>query len=98
MGGRDKKGVFNALIDDEYIGFVRWIIGESGRFPPLAQLFWQTLPQKVGVLRDYLANHPEIQTPNPEATAGIFTDTRQGYQDRSKVFIPSIVLGASHQD
>jgi len=60
-------------IDEEYIAFLRLLIGESGRFPELAQLFIRTLPHKVwALLRDYVAAHPELRSPHPEATARIF--------------------------
>lgn len=60
-------------VDEEYISFLRLLIGESGRFPELAQLFVQALPQKVWtLLSDYIAAHPELNSPHPEATARIF--------------------------
>lgn len=60
-------------VDEEYIAFLRLLIGESGRFPALAQLFIQALPQKVwALLSDYFAAHPDIRSPHPEATARMF--------------------------
>jgi AcrR family transcriptional regulator len=60
-------------IGDEYIAFLRLLIGESGRFPELAQLFIRALPQKVWqLLTHYFAVHPEIHSQHPEATARIF--------------------------
>lgn len=60
-------------IDEEYIAFLRLLIGESGRFPELSQLFIRALPQKVwALLSDYIATHPELHSPHPEATARIF--------------------------
>jgi AcrR family transcriptional regulator len=60
-------------IDEEYIAFLRLIIGESGRFPHLAQLFIRALPQKVwALLSHYFAAHPELHLQDPEATARIF--------------------------
>jgi len=60
-------------VDEEYIAFLRLLIGESGRFPKLAQLFIQALPQKVwALLGDYFAAHPDIRSPHPEATARLF--------------------------
>lgn len=67
-------------VDDEYIDFLRLILGESGRFPALAQLFFRALPQRAwGVLSDYFAQHPELGHPNPEAAARIFTGTLMSY-------------------
>ncbi|MBD0336232.1 MAG: TetR/AcrR family transcriptional regulator [Cyanobacteria bacterium Co-bin13] len=67
-------------VDEEYIAFLRLIIGESGRFPALAQLFVQALPQKVlHLLSHYLEAHPELKLANPEATARIFLGTLMGY-------------------
>ena len=67
-------------IDDEYIAFLRLIIGESGRFPALAQLFFQALPQRVWrLLEEYFEAHPELNHTNPEATARIFMGTLMSY-------------------
>ncbi len=66
--------------DEEYVAFLRLIIGESGRFPELAQLFIKALPQKVWhVLSQYFASHPELNLPHPEAAARIFTGTLMSY-------------------
>lgn len=66
--------------DDEYIAFLRLIIGESGRFPALAQLFFQALPQRVWrSLGEYFEAHPELNHTNPEATARIFMGTLMSY-------------------
>ncbi|MGI8932590.1 MAG: TetR/AcrR family transcriptional regulator [Phormidesmis sp.] len=55
-------------IDDEYIAFLRLIIGESGRFPALAQLFFRALPQRVWrSLEGYFEAHPELNHTDPEA-------------------------------
>lgn len=67
-------------IDDEYIAFLRLIIGESGRFPKLAQLFFRALPQRVwGFLSEYFEAHPELNHTNPEATARIFMGKLMSY-------------------
>lgn len=67
-------------IDDEYVAFLRLIIGESGRFPSLAQLFVKALPQKVWhVLSEYFKAHPELHFPDPEAAARIFMGSLIGY-------------------
>jgi AcrR family transcriptional regulator len=66
--------------DEEYIAFLRLIVGESGRFPALAQFFVQALPQKVWtLLGNYFATHPQLRTAHPEATARIFMGALMGY-------------------
>jgi AcrR family transcriptional regulator len=68
-----KKLLDMLAIDDAYIAFLRLLIGESGRFPELAQLFIRALPQRVwALLSEYVAAHPELHSPHPEATARIF--------------------------
>ncbi|MGC1310000.1 MAG: TetR/AcrR family transcriptional regulator [Phormidesmis sp.] len=62
--------------DEEYVDFLRLIIGESGRFPALAQLFVKSLPQKVwATLEDYFDAHPELELKDSAATARIFMGT-----------------------
>lgn len=66
--------------DEEYVAFLRLIIGESGRFPELAQLFIKALPYKIWhILSHYFAAHPELNLPHPEAAARIFTGTLMSY-------------------
>lgn len=62
-----------ATQEPEYLNFVRLVIAESGRFPQLAQTFVRNLA-KPGIerLAEYLASHPELKLPDPEATARIF--------------------------
>lgn len=68
------------LPDREYISFLRLLIAESERFPHLAQLFISNLPKKVlGMLSEYLSSHPELNLPNPEATARIFMGSLMTY-------------------
>ncbi|MEG4960021.1 MULTISPECIES: TetR/AcrR family transcriptional regulator [unclassified Microcoleus] len=59
--------------EPEFLNFVRLVIAESGRFPQLAQTFVRNLA-KPGIdrLAEYLASHPELKLPDPEATARIF--------------------------
>ena len=67
-------------LDRDYIAFLRLIVGESGRFPELAQLFIQALPQKViQTLTEYLEHHRELQLENEEATARIFMGSLMGF-------------------
>ncbi|WP_017297042.1 TetR/AcrR family transcriptional regulator [Nodosilinea nodulosa] len=73
-------------IDEEYIAFLRLIIGESGRFPELAQLFIRALPQKVwALLGNYFAAHPELHLSDPEATARIFMGALMSYVLTQKI-------------
>lgn len=66
--------------DEQYVAFVRLIVGESGRFPELAQLFVQALPQRVWqALSQYFANHPSLTVADPEAMARIFTGAVLSY-------------------
>lgn len=69
--------LLSILADDEdYVAFLRLIIGESGRFPALAKLFVAALPKRVWrVLGEYFEAHPELEQRNSEATARIFTGT-----------------------
>ena len=59
--------------DREFLAFMRLVIGESGRFPELAQAFIRNFT-KIGIerLTCYLTSHPELNLPDPEATARIF--------------------------
>ena len=81
------KKLLNMLaVDDEYIAFMRLIIGESGRFPELAKLFIRALPQKVwSLLSQYFAAHPELNLPNPDAAARIFMGSLMSYAMTQKL-------------
>lgn len=80
-------------VDEEYLDFLRLIIGESGRFPALAQLFFRALPQRVwGVLGDYFEQHPELGHTNPEAAARIFTGTLMSYVITQKLLHGQTIL------
>lgn len=73
-------------VDHDYIAFLRLIVGESGRFPALAQLFIRALPQRVWrLLSQYFAAHPELDLVNPEGTARIFTGTLMSYVMTQKI-------------
>ena len=66
--------------DEEYIAFLRLIIGESGRFPALAKLFVEALPKKVWrVLGEYLEAHPKLNYESSEAIARIFMGSLISY-------------------
>ncbi len=62
--------------DPEYLALIRLVIGESGRFPELAQLFTQTVIQfGYQAISSYLAAHPSLAIRDPEATTRIFLGT-----------------------
>lgn len=62
--------------EQEFLSLVRLIIGESGRFPSLAQIFVRNI-DKCGLelLTQYFTEHPELQLPDPEVAARIFVGT-----------------------
>ncbi|NMG06490.1 TetR/AcrR family transcriptional regulator [Brasilonema sp. UFV-L1] len=66
------KALNQMLKDEEFHAFKRVIIGESGRFPELARLCTISLVKPtIETLGQYLAFHPELKIPDPEATARI---------------------------
>ncbi|MBD0335053.1 MAG: TetR/AcrR family transcriptional regulator [Cyanobacteria bacterium Co-bin13] len=59
--------------DPEYIAFFRLLIAESGRFPELAQLYYQKVIQEGNrVLSTYFRNHPDLDLDQLEARSHIF--------------------------
>ncbi len=70
------KALNELMGDGEEIALVRLIIGESGRFPELAQIFVRTLVKPgIKTLSQYLASSPKLKIPDPEATAYILMGT-----------------------
>ncbi|GAB1541328.1 hypothetical protein NUACC21_39990 [Scytonema sp. NUACC21] len=70
------KALNEMLNDEEYRAFKRVLIGESGRFPELAQLCVSSLIKpSIDVLSKYLADRPELKIADPEATAMILLGT-----------------------
>lgn len=59
--------------DQQFLAFVRLVIGESGRFPELARIFIQSF-DRAGreELSQYLASCSELKLTDPEATAYLF--------------------------
>jgi AcrR family transcriptional regulator len=87
------------MSDREYIDFLRLIIGESGKFPQLSQLFVRSLPQKVlTTLSHYFATHPQLHLDNPEATARIFMGSLMGYIITQEVLHGAELLPMSKKD
>ncbi|MDZ7951758.1 TetR/AcrR family transcriptional regulator [Nostoc sp. DedQUE09] len=65
------KALEQMLNDKEHSAFMRVLIGESGRFPELAQICVRAMIKPVAeTLTHYLAA-PELKIPDPEATARI---------------------------
>ncbi|MEH2436682.1 MAG: TetR/AcrR family transcriptional regulator [Nostoc sp.] len=65
------KALEQMLNDKEHSAFMRVLIGESGRFPELAQICVQAMIKPVAeTLTQYFAA-PELKIPDPEATARI---------------------------
>lgn len=66
------KALNQMLNDQEYRAFMRVLIGESERFPELAQFCVSSLVKPtINTLRQYLASRSELNIPDPEATARI---------------------------
>ncbi|WP_414551190.1 TetR/AcrR family transcriptional regulator [Anabaena sp. CCY 0017] len=62
--------------EQEVLNLVRLIIGESGRFPLLAQEFVRNVDKPaLELLTQYFINHPELQLPDPGVAARIFLGT-----------------------
>ncbi|MFB2983142.1 TetR/AcrR family transcriptional regulator [Microseira sp. BLCC-F43] len=62
--------------DKEHRAFMRVIFGESGRFPELAQVCVRCLAKPaIETVTQYLTAHPELNLPDPEATAWILIGT-----------------------
>jgi AcrR family transcriptional regulator len=63
-------------IDQEFLTFLRVIVGESGRFPELAKTFIRNLHKPVlEALVQYLASRSELKLTDPEAVARVFIGT-----------------------
>ena len=74
------KALNQMLKDEEFHAFKRVVIGESGRFPELAQLCIISLVKPtIDTLKSYLASHPELKIPDPEATARILVGSLVHY-------------------
>lgn len=59
--------------DKEYLSILRIVIGESERFPHLANLYMNTIiASSNSYLSKFFASHPELKIKDPEATARIF--------------------------
>lgn len=69
------KRFANEMLDNiaqnpQELTLLRIIMGESGRFPELAQAFVQEIEKPtLDFLTQYLATHPKLQLADPEVTA-----------------------------
>ncbi|MEO0369265.1 MAG: TetR/AcrR family transcriptional regulator [Pseudomonadota bacterium] len=60
----------------ELLNLIRLMIGESGRFPMLAQYMVRNIDEKFfQVVAKYLRSHPQLQLTDPEATTRVFMGT-----------------------
>ena len=59
--------------EPQFLNFMRVIIGESGRFPELAQAFVRNIERNsFGMLCEYFESCPQLKLADPEASARIF--------------------------
>lgn len=66
----------NAKRDRDFQDFVRIIIGESGRFPELAQAYVRNLAKPaIDSLTQYFTSHPNLKLDDPEATVRVMIGT-----------------------
>lgn len=62
--------------DEEYHDFIRLMIGESKRFPELAETFMRNVTRpNVMKLKEYLISSSELDIKDPEATAHVLLGT-----------------------
>ncbi|WP_017317722.1 TetR/AcrR family transcriptional regulator [Mastigocladopsis repens] len=66
----------NTIGDQQVLGLIRLIIGESGRFPELARAFVRNLEKSfLEDLCQFLASRVELNLPDPEVAARVFVGT-----------------------
>ncbi|MCG8365417.1 MAG: TetR/AcrR family transcriptional regulator [Pseudanabaenales cyanobacterium] len=66
----------NTMNNHQLQSFMRVIVGESGRFPELAQPYVKTIAKPViELLSQYLGSCSELKLTDPEATARVFMGT-----------------------
>lgn len=75
------------------IPFARTIIGESGRFPQLAQLYVKVIIKPVlDTIGAYLASHPELGFKDPEASARMFIGSAVYHTLLNEIFQAGAIL------
>ena len=66
----------NTMGDRAFQNFIRIIIGESERFPELAQVYVNNLAKPaIETLTQYFTTHPELKLEDPEATVRVMIGT-----------------------
>lgn len=66
--------------EPRHLAFIRLIIGESERFPQLAQMFVRNMSKPgLELLSQYLATQPYLKFADPEATARVVVGTMVHY-------------------
>ncbi|MGF1601648.1 MAG: TetR/AcrR family transcriptional regulator [Thermosynechococcaceae cyanobacterium] len=74
------KALDQVTCEPQHLAFIRLIIGESGRFPQLAQIFVRNLSKPgLELLSQYFASQPYLKFTDPEATARIVVGTIAHY-------------------
>lgn len=68
--------VLDIASETQFLNFMRLIIGESGRFPQLAQAFVRNIEKNsFRILHEYFTSCPQLNLTDPEATARMFIGT-----------------------
>jgi TetR/AcrR family transcriptional regulator, regulator of autoinduction and epiphytic fitness len=68
--------VLDIASETQFLNFMRLIVGESGRFPQLAQAFVRNVEKtSFKMLHEYFASCPQLKLTDSEATARIFIGT-----------------------
>ncbi|WP_424094972.1 TetR/AcrR family transcriptional regulator [Moorena producens] len=76
------KGLDTFINDEISIAFKRLVIGESGRFPRLAQIFVCNMSKpSIEILSQYLASQDYLKFTDPEATARVVVGTMAYYAE-----------------
>lgn len=74
------------MTDDEQLAFVRLMIGESERFPKLAQIFIENITKPaLEFLSEYLAAQTDLKIADPEAIARIMIGSLIYYMTTQKM-------------
>ncbi|MBV8886057.1 MAG: TetR/AcrR family transcriptional regulator [Chroococcidiopsidaceae cyanobacterium CP_BM_RX_35] len=77
---RIAQGYLKKMDDQEFIDLLRVVVAESARFPELAKLYTRTVIQPICLgLSIYFESHPELNLPDPAATAQIFFGTLSAF-------------------
>ncbi len=70
------KMLGDAKSDRAFLDFIRIIIGESRRFPKLAQAYVRNVEKPaIDTLTKYFESHPELKLEDPEATVRVMVGT-----------------------